>query len=65
MRRPARAPGVGQEGATVRVRLRNPDRELEVQGLARVDQLLADLEINPSTVLVTRGGELVLSWADR
>lgn len=49
----------------MRVRLRNPDRELEVQGLARVDQLLADLEINPSTVLVTRGGELVLSWADR
>jgi tRNA-5-methyluridine54 2-sulfurtransferase len=59
MRRPATVPGVGQEGAIVRVRLRNPDREVELEGPRRVDEVLEELEVNPTTVLVIRDGELV------
>lgn len=43
----------------MRVRLRNPDRELTVDGAATVRQLLDELDIDPHTVLVIRGGELI------
>jgi sulfur carrier protein len=43
----------------VRVRLRNPDREVEVAGERSVRDLLAELRVNPDTVLVIRRGELI------
>jgi sulfur carrier protein ThiS len=43
----------------MRVKLRNPDRELEVAGPRRVREVLADLDIDPDTVLVIRNKELV------
>lgn len=43
----------------MKVRLRNPKRELEVDGPVRVHALLERLEINRETVLVIRGDTLV------
>lgn len=43
----------------MRVRLRNPDRELEVSGGRKVRDVLAELEIDPDTVLVIRDRELL------
>lgn len=43
----------------MRVRLRNPDRELEVDGIRTVSELLDELDLNPATVLVIRGDDLV------
>jgi sulfur carrier protein len=43
----------------MKVRLRNPDRDLEVAGERRVGEVLRELEIDPDTVLVIRGGTLV------
>jgi sulfur carrier protein len=43
----------------VRVRLRNPDRELEVVGGRPVRHVLQDLGIAADTVLVIRRGELI------
>jgi sulfur carrier protein ThiS len=43
----------------VNVRLRNPDRELEVLGDRRVSDVLAELDIDPDTVLVIRDHELL------
>jgi sulfur carrier protein len=43
----------------VKVRLRNPDREVEVAGPRTVKAVLAELDIDPDTVLVIRGRELV------
>jgi sulfur carrier protein len=43
----------------MRVRLRNPDREVEVAGPKRVKDLLAELDVNPDTVLVIREATLV------
>ena len=43
----------------MKVRLRNPDRELEVAGDRKVHAVLADLGINPDTVLVIRERELL------
>jgi sulfur carrier protein len=43
----------------VRVRLRNPDRDVEVAGERSVRDLLAELRVNPDTVLVIRRGELI------
>ncbi len=43
----------------MRVRLRNPDRELEVSGGRKVRQVLAELDIDPDTVLVIRDRELL------
>jgi tRNA-5-methyluridine54 2-sulfurtransferase len=46
-------------GPTVRVRRRNPDRVEELAGPLRVAELLEQLELDPNTVLVIDGGELV------
>ncbi len=43
----------------MKVRLRNPKRELEVEGPVRVHALLERLEINRETVIVIRGDTLV------
>lgn len=47
----------------MKVILRNPRREVEVTGRRRVKELLAELDIVPSTVLVIRGDELLTSDA--
>lgn len=43
----------------MKVRLRNPRRDVDVVGPKRVDTLLADLGINRESVLVIRGDTLV------
>jgi sulfur carrier protein len=43
----------------MKVILRNPRRELEVSGKRRVKELLRELDILPSTVLVIRRDELL------
>ena len=43
----------------MKVRLRNPKRELDVPGPVRVHALLERLELNRETVLVIRGDTLV------
>jgi sulfur carrier protein ThiS len=43
----------------VKVRLRNPDREVDVVGGRAVRAVLDDLGVNPDTVLVIRAGELI------
>jgi sulfur carrier protein len=43
----------------VKVRLRNPDREVEVAGGRPIREVLAELGVDPDTVLVIRSGELV------
>jgi sulfur carrier protein len=39
--------------------MRNPDREVDVSGPRSVRELLAELEVDPDTVLVIRDRELV------
>jgi sulfur carrier protein len=43
----------------VKIILRNPRKEIEVDGRRRVKELLVELDILPSTVLVIRGNELL------
>ena len=43
----------------MKVRLRHPDREVEVVGDRAVHAVLDELGVNPDTVLVIRAGELV------
>ncbi|MET0800293.1 MAG: MoaD/ThiS family protein [Actinomycetota bacterium] len=43
----------------MKVRLRNPDREVEVAGGRSVRDVLDELDVHPDTVLVIREGELV------
>jgi sulfur carrier protein len=43
----------------MKVILRNPRRELEMSGKRRVKELLKELDILPSTVLVIRRDELL------
>jgi sulfur carrier protein len=43
----------------VKIILRNPRKEIEVAGRRRVKELLVELDILPSTVLVIRGNELL------
>jgi sulfur carrier protein len=45
----------------VKVILRNPRREIDVDGKRRVKDLLVELDILPSTVLVIRDNELLTS----
>src|SRR5215468_6799408 len=45
----------------MKVILRNPRREVEIGGRRRVKELLGELDILPSTVLVIRGDELLTS----
>src|SRR5207247_3088594 len=45
--------------SSMKVRLRNPDRELDVPGPRRVRELLARLSIDPDTVLVIRDRTLL------
>jgi sulfur carrier protein len=47
----------------MKIILRNPRRELQVSGKRRVKELLVELDIVPSTVLVIRGDELLTSDA--
>lgn len=43
----------------MKVRLRNPDREVDVRGDRPVRDVLAELGVDPDTVLVIRSGELI------
>ena len=43
----------------MKVVLRNPDRELDVAGDRLMREVLAELAIDPDTVLVIRDGELI------
>jgi sulfur carrier protein len=43
----------------MKVILRNPGREVELQGRRRVRELLAELHVLPETVLVIRGRDLL------
>ena len=47
----------------MKVRLRNPRRELEIQGPKRVQALLDELGVNRQSVLVIRGDTLVVGDA--
>jgi sulfur carrier protein len=47
----------------VKIILRNPRREIDVEGRRRVKELLGELGILPSTVLVIRDNELLTSDA--
>jgi sulfur carrier protein len=43
----------------MKVRLRNPDRDVDLRGARRVRDVLSDLRIDPDTVLVIRERELL------
>jgi sulfur carrier protein ThiS len=43
----------------MRIKLRNPDREVEVSGLRTVRDVLSELGIDPDTVLVIRDRALI------
>ncbi len=43
----------------MKVRLRNPDREVDVVGGRPVRSVLDELGVDPDTVLVIRAGELI------
>lgn len=45
--------------STVKIKLRNPSREVELSGRKRVKEVLRELDILPSTVLVIRGNDLL------
>ena len=54
---------IGTVARVVKVILRNPRREVDVDGKRRVKDLLSELGILPSTVLVIRDNELLTSDA--
>jgi sulfur carrier protein len=43
----------------MKVRLRNPDREVVLAGDRTVREVLSELGVDPDTVLVIRSGELI------
>lgn len=43
----------------MKIKLRNPSREVELAGRKRVKEILRELDILPGTVLVIRGSELL------
>ncbi len=45
----------------MKVILRHPTREVEVDGLSTVSSVLKRMDILPETVLVIRNGELLMS----
>ena len=47
----------------MKVLLRNPRREIEVEGITSVAALLGHLDLNPESVLVIVGDELVTNDA--
>jgi ThiS family. len=47
----------------MKVRLRNPDREVDVLGRRTVRSVLDELGVDPDTVLVIRSGELMMGDA--
>jgi len=51
--------GAASSLGAMKVLLRNPRRELEIPGPTTVVKLLAQLELNPETVLVIQGDTLV------
>src|SRR5262249_33244418 len=53
------------DARAVKVLLRNPRREVEVAGPTTVRALLASLDLNPESVLVIVGDELVTNDARR
>jgi len=55
----SRSRAAAEGGAPVKVVLRNPRRELEIDGPMRVHVLLEKLEINRESVLVIKGDTLV------
>ena len=48
----------------MRVKLRNPDRVEELEGARTVGEVLDELDINPQTVLVIHGGQLVTAGTE-
>ena len=47
----------------VKIKLRNPSREVELPGRKRVKDVLRELDILPGTVLVIRGADLLTADA--
>lgn len=43
----------------MKVKLRNPDRDVEVRGGRRLGEVLSELRIDPDTVLVIRERDLL------
>ena len=43
----------------MKIKLRNPSREVEMHGRKRVKDVLRELDILPGTVLVIRGADLL------
>ena len=43
----------------MKIKLRNPNREVELAGRKRVKDVLKELDILPGTVLVIRGSDLL------
>ena len=43
----------------MKIKLRNPSREVEMHGRRRVKDVLRELDILPGTVLVIRGADLL------
>jgi len=43
----------------VKIKLRNPSREVELAGRKRVKDVLRELDILPGTVIVIRGSDLL------
>jgi sulfur carrier protein len=52
------SPGLRYDGS-VKVRIRHQRREVELSGVRTVRELLDRLQLNPETVLVVRGTELL------
>ena len=54
-------PGASSNLGDVKVLLRNPSREVSLDGPMRVGSVLDELDVNPESVIVIRGDDLVTS----